>query len=462
MLLHPHIARVAIAGRRTPYAYNHGMVRWSVHAVVMALVLLGSSGEALRGREAVEPRSWPALYHEANTALAGGDAQAAVDAVERASRQAPPNHPYLLYAKVRAYAKAGRLADAFDALGLLAEKGIAADVLVAPAFEVLRDHERWPAWQEKLQALVAPAQHSVVAFRLNEPDFFPEAMTYDRGSRRFLIGSLYKRKVVVVDEITGRAADYATFREAGFFGVLGLEADNVRGALYVLSAADSTMQGYTSEADGQSFLHRLQLSSGRQVTRVAPPTAAGGHLLNDLVQAPDGTLYMTDSRAGVLYRWRPGSRALEPFVTIGSHVSPNGIAWSGDGRALYVAHLEGLSRVDLRTREVLPVGHSPALTLVGIDGLATYRGDLIAVQNGLPGLSRVMRLRLTPDGLNVRALDVLDANLPDHDMPTTGVVVADGFYYIANSQVRRFSAPGVPSAVETLQKPVIRRVNLVR
>lgn len=437
------------------------MPRWSSHVAVIALILLGASGERLRGRHGLEPRPWPALYDEANAALAGADAQVAVDAVERASRLAPPNHPYLLYAKVRAYAKAGRLGEAFDALGLLADKGIAADVLVSPAFEALRDHARWPEWQEKLQALVAPAEHSTIAFRLNEPDFFPEAMTYDRGSRRFLIGSLHKRKVVVVDEISGRAADYATFREAGFLSVLGLKADNVRGALYVLSAGDTTMQGYTTETDGQSFLHRLQLSSGRQVTRLSPPPTAGGHLLNDLVQAPDGTLYMTDSRAGTVYRWRPGTKAIEPFVTIGTYVHPNGITWSGDGRALYVAHLEGLSRVDLRTREVVPVGHPAALTLVGIDGLATYRGDLIAVQNGLPRLSRVVRLRLTPDGLNVRALDVLDANLPDHDMPTTGVVVGDGFYYIANSQLRRFTAPGVPGAIESLQKPVIRRVNLV-
>lgn len=436
------------------------MHRWSA-TVVVALVLLGGADEAVRGRETVEPRPWPALYDDAIAALAGSDTQLAVDAVERAARLAPPNHPYLLYAKLRAYTKANRLGDAFDALGLLADKGIAADVLVSPAFEVLRDHARWPEWQEKLQALVAPAERSAVAFRLNEPDLFPEAMTYDRGSRRFLVGSLHKRKVVAVDEITGRAADYATFREAGFFSVLGLEADNVRGALYVLSAGDPTMQGYSADLEGQSFVHRLQLSSGRQVNRLPPPAADRGHLLNDLVQAPDGTLYMTDSKAGLLYRWKPGTAALERFASIGAYVYPNGITWSGDGRALYVAHLEGLSRVDLRTREVVPVGHPSSMTLVGIDGLATHGGDLIAVQNGLPRLARVVRLRLTPDGLNVRALDVLDANLPDHDMPTTGVVVGDGFYYIANSQLRRFTAPGVPAAIETLQKPVIRRVNLV-
>ena len=282
------------------------------HAAVLALVLSGASSGALRGREALEPGPWSALYDEAVVALAGGDAQAAVDAVERAARRAPPNHPYLLYAKVRAYTKAGRADEAFTALGLLAEKGIAADVLVSPSFEALRDHGRWPEWQEKLQALVAPAQRSVVAFRLNEPDFFPDAMTYDRGSRRFLIGSLFKRKVVVVDEVSGRAVDYATSREAGFLGVRGLQADNQRGALYVLSAGGPEMQGYAAAEEGQSFLHRLQLSSGRQVTRTPPPPLAAGHLLDELVQAVDGTLYMTDARAGVLYRWRPGARAMEP------------------------------------------------------------------------------------------------------------------------------------------------------
>ncbi|BCS31246.1 hypothetical protein TBR22_A04460 [Luteitalea sp. TBR-22] len=412
-------------------------------------------------RAAADPTlPWVTLYEQALVALAGADVAAAVEAVARAARRAPPNHPFILHAQVHAAARAGRYDEAFAALGLLADKGIAADVLVSPSFEVLRDQPRWPEWQERLQALVAPAQHSVVAFRLNEPDFFPEAMTYDRGSRRFLVGSLYKRKVVVVDEVTGRAADYATSREAGFLGVRGLEADNTRGALYVLSAGGPEMQAYAPADEGQSYLHRLQLSSGRQVTRLAPPLAAGGHRLDEIVQAPDGALYMTDARAGVLYRWRPGTRALEPFVRLDPDLRPAGLAWSGDGRALYVAHLEGVSRVMLSTRAIEPVGHPASVTLVGIDGLATHKSDLVAVQNGLPGLSRVVRLRLTPDGLNVRALDVLDANLPDHDMPTAGVVVGDGFYYIANSQIRRFTAPGVPASMDTLQKPVIRRVNL--
>ncbi len=431
-------------------------------AVLAAVAVVATSLGVARARDATEPKPWPALYAAAVAALADGDSEAAVAAVERAARRAPPNHPYVLYAKVRAYAKAGRTGEAFTALGLLAEKGIAADVLVSPAFETLRDDPGWPDWQEKLQALVAPAQRSVVAFRLNEPDLFPTSMTYDRGSRRFLVGSLHKRKVVAVDEVTGRAADYATFREAGFLGVRGLEADNRRGALYVLTAGGPEVQGLTTADGDQSFLHRLQLSSGRQVSRAAPPAAASGHRLDALVQAPDGTMYMTDTRAGMVYRWRPGTRAIEPFVTIGADLRPRGLAWSGDGRALYVAHLEGLSRVTLANRAVTPVGHPAAVTLVGIDGLARHGDDLIAVQNGLPGLSRVVRLRLARDGINVRALDILDANLPDHDTPATGVVVGDGFYYIANSQQRRFAAPGLSSGVEGLHKPVIRRVNLAQ
>ena len=430
------------------------------HALACAaLLILVSSLDVTRANDA-EPRPWPAFYEDAMAALARDDADAALASVERASRLAPPNHPYVLYAQLRVYAKASRFTEAFGALSLLVDKGVASDVLVSPAFEPLREQERWAQWQPRLQALVAPTSRSVVAFRLNEPDFIPEAMTYDRGSRRFLIGSLHKRKVVVVDEVTSRVADYATFREAGFLSVLGLEADNRRGALYVLSAGGPEMQGYTAETDGQSFLHRLQLSSGRQVTRTPPP-GTGNHLLNDLVQAPDGTLYMTDSKAGAVYRLRAGAKDIEPFVTIGAHSYPNGIAWSGDRRALYVAHLEGLARLDLATRAMAPVGNPASVTLVGIDGLDTYGSDLIAVQNGLPGLSRVVRLRLTPDGLNVRALEVLDANLPDHDIPTTGVVVGDGYYYIANSQLRRFTAPGVAGPPESLQKPVIRRVNLV-
>lgn len=428
-------------------------------AVLALAAGLSRSLPAAQPAEAARP--WPAFFEDGMAALAREDVPEALSQFDAASRLAPPNHPLVLYAQTRAYTRAARLDDAFRSMSLLVDKGIAADLLVSPVFDPLRDDARWSGWQARIQALVAPVQHSVVAFRLNEPDFIPEAMTYDRGSRRFLVGSLHKRKVVVIDEVTGRTADYATWRESGFLSVLGLEADNTRGALYVLSAGGVEMQGYTPETDGQSFLHRLQLSSGRQVSRLAPPAAPGGHLLNALVQAADGLLYVTDSKAGKVYRWRPGARAIEPFVSLGTYVYPNGLAWSGDGRALYVAHLEGVSRIDMRTREVTPVGHPAAMTLVGIDGLSTFRGDLIAVQNGVPGLGRVVRLRLAADGLNVEAMEVLDANLPDHDMPTSGVVVGEGFYYIANSQLRRFIAPGVAGPADRLQKPVIRRINLV-
>lgn len=429
-------------------------------AALGSLVWLGCAAIVAHEVDPAETRPWPAFYDDALQALARNDVEAAIGAADRAARLAPPNHPFVLYAQLRAYTSAARYREAFDALSLLVEKGVAADVLVSPAFEALRDQPRWDDWQPRLQEIVAPASRSVVAFRLAEPDLIPDALTYDRGSRRFLIGSLHKRKVIAVDEVTGRAADYATFREAGFLSVRGLEADNRRGALYVLSAGGVEMQDYAAAVEDQSFLHRLQLSSGRQVTRLAPPAAAGGHQLRDLVQAPDGTLYVTDRRAGLVYRWTPRASALERFVSLGTYTSPTGLAWSGDGRALYVAHLEGLSRVDLRTRDVQPVGHPAAMTLVGIDGLDNHEGTLIAVQNGLPGLSRIVRLRLTPDGFNVQAMEVLDANLPDHDVPTAGVVVADGYYYVANSQRRRFTAPGVPGPAGTLQKPIIRRVNL--
>jgi hypothetical protein len=121
----------------------------------MALLGAGIPGRGrAAGAEGVS--SWVVLYEQALTALAGDDVAAAVEAVARAARRAPPNHPYILYAQVRAAVRAGRLDQAFGVLGLLAEKGIAADVLISPSFEAMRDDPRWPEWQEKLQALVAP------------------------------------------------------------------------------------------------------------------------------------------------------------------------------------------------------------------------------------------------------------------------------------------------------------------
>jgi hypothetical protein len=55
---------------------------------------------------------------------------------------------------------------------------------------------------------------------------------------------------------------------------------------------------------------------------------------------------------------------------------------------------------------------------------------------------------------------VLEINNPRFDIPTTGVIVGDEFYYVANSQLRAFNPDGSIFPSEKLREPVVLKTKL--
>jgi hypothetical protein len=72
--------------------------------------------------------------------------------------------------------------------------------------------------------------------------------------------------------------------------------------------------------------------------------------------------------------------------------------------------------------------------VIGIDGLCFYKQSLIGIQNvTYPVCINQYNLNSTFD--KIENANVLLADHPLFDTPTTGVVVNDWFYFIANSQM---------------------------
>ncbi|PYP81920.1 MAG: hypothetical protein DMD25_00810 [Gemmatimonadetes bacterium] len=150
-------------------------------------------------------------------------------------------------------------------------------------------------------------------------------------------------------------------------------------------------------------------------------------------------MFITDTEQGSVYRVPLDADSLELFLSPDPErfSDANGITLSGDDRALYVAFVEGIARIDLHTRAIIRLppprtGGSAA----AIDGLYWYRGSLIGVQH-LPGLEQVTRYDLAPDGRSIRHIDVLERADSLLRLPTTGAIVGTHFYYIADSQFDR-------------------------
>jgi hypothetical protein len=80
--------------------------------------------------------------------------------------------------------------------------------------------------------------------------------------------------------------------------------------------------------------------------------------------------------------------------------------------------------------------------MAAIDGLYFHHNSLIAIQNGWMA-HRVARFFLNPALDRVKRAEVLERGNPLFDVPTTGAVAGDTFYFIANSQLRYYGAKGI-------------------
>ena len=97
--------------------------------------------------------------------------------------------------------------------------------------------------------------------------------------------------------------------------------------------------------------------------------------------------------------------------------------------------------------------------LDGIDGLSADGGTLIAIQNGASP-RRILRLHLTPDGLAVARVEVLERANPDWGEPTLGTIVDDHLLYVADAQWERFGPGGAVTGEGPLRPTAIRILGL--
>lgn len=254
--------------------------------------------------------------------------------------------------------------------------------------------------------------HSSSVFKIAEGDLVPESMAYDPMSKLFYFGSTKKGKVIRCSS----SGDCGLFAD-GLGTVLGLKTD--RNALWILSNSDT-----------ESTLIHYDLASAAMVRSYSVPGSV--HEFNDLVIAPAGDVYLTDTRAGAVWHLANGSTDLTKLS--GRFEFANGIAVSPDGSLLYVSTFpDGITVLNLKNGVAIPIGRPANLCLAMIDGLYFHRGALIAIQNGFMS-PRVVRFNLTSDLRTIDRFEILERRNPLFEGVTTGVVAGSDFFYMANIQ----------------------------
>ena len=421
---------------------------------------------------AVLPLLLLSLAQSAPCADVGGCRQAALDAAARgdfetfhdlawrAAQKGRPNDPELMYLLARAQSLSGRPGDAIVMLRRLAQMGVRTDAKDNADFERVR---RLPAWPE-LEALLdsssaagpalsgpgagaaAPAgstspppptsrtnakpatapsytdapggrRGTENAMRLAATAMNPVGLAYDSASRRFVLGDGDGNKLMVADEVFNHVNDLIGAASAGFGRLSAVEIDTRRGDLWVTS----------SDGNGASSIHKLQLVSGRVLSQIALPAELEPIVVSDFAVADDGTLVLVDSRgARLLHVKSTGDRLDRPLAL---HLStPSSIAPANG--VTYVAHADGLSVIDTASGRVTSIQPAKGVSLTTLRRIRWARGGLIGIQEDATG-SRLVRIRLNSNRHRATAVEPLDGEVQSAGTALT--ISRDAAYYVANT-----------------------------
>ena len=428
---------------------------------MIALSLCMATPRCVIAQGAAKRESAGTLWESANRAAEAGELEKSRRLMARAVELAP-QHPAVLYGLARAAALAGRATPALSLLDRLAAMGFARFDTVDTAFRALAERPEFAPITERFAANRESIVRSDASFTVAGPDRIPENIAFDPEAKTFFVGSLSERTIVRVRP--GASPEPFAGPEAGLLRVVGMKVDTARGRLWVATwspVTDSMRLAAGFESDTR--LLAFDVESGRRLLTLVPRDSTRSHSFNDLVVTSIGDVYVTDNDEGSVYRVRAGADTLERFVRPdpSRFTRPNGIALSGDGAVLYVAFIEGIARVDLATRRVRYLSVPPTITTSSVDGLYWYNGDLVAVQMA-SAVERVARFVLDSTGSRVLRADVLERGHPAYRYPTTGVVVDDALYYIANPGWDRLKDDNTVLTADTPRPTVILRLPLQR
>lgn len=286
-------------------------------------------------------------------------------------------------------------------------------------------------------------QHTPQVFTtIPERDLVVEGIAYHSGSKTFYVGSINKRKIVKIQP-DGSVSDF----NSGSFEILGMKADKS----FLWACGNSSLQG----SIGISVLLQYDIATGALVKQFELRDSVR-HLFNDLVLT-DSHVFITDSDHATLYQVDKETGLLTEFMKEEDLNSCNGITVSSDERYLIVSTRRGLLRIEIASRKKLLLQH-PHYYCIGLDGIYFYNQSIIGIQN--VQYPEFINHYVLNDSLTmITQINTLLIGGSNVKIPTTGTIVGNNIFIIANSQLEHWDAANSTLIdTETLTEPKIMKV----
>ncbi len=350
-----------------------------------------------------------------------------------------PHVPILEYQLAEAYSLNNEKSKAFNSLIALQKKGLYFDLEKNKNFDNVSVHNVFDYIKQNMDANGQHFGGGVESFSIDKSfsGLLFESIAFDGNSQSFLMGSIRDGRIIKISASNGEISTLVNPTVGGINGpwaTLDIETDEKNDVMWVSSSAISQFGKVNGESAGLSGIFKYQLSTGKLLNAYKVPGNKKPTLFKDIHLTSKGDLYILGVINGVVLKLAKDSNDIALAFTAKTHKNLRSITSDETGEILYISDAEhGIVVVDIAQQKNGIFSNSETLSLVGITDLIYDDNGLIMIQSGFKP-ERVMRIVLNEDKVSIKNVLPIESSHPLFDSPSYGVVIGEGFYYIANSQ----------------------------
>ena len=358
-----------------------------------------------------------------------------------------PNIPIFQYQLAEAYSLNDDKTKAFNTLILLQKQGLYFDLENNKNFDNIKSFPVFNYIKENIDANGKHFGAGVESFNINKSfsGLLFESIAFDFNSQSFLMGSLRDGSVIKIAASNGDISRLVTATNGGIDGpwaALDLAVDEKNDVLWVASSAISQFGKVTKETAGLSGIFKYKLSTGELIKSFKLPGNKKPTLFKAMHLTSQGDLYILGAINNVVLKLAKDSDQISLVFSAKTHKNMRSITTDETGDILYFSDTEnGIVIINLSSQKTFAIESSEALNLIGITDLIYDDNGLVFIQNGFSP-ERVMRIELNTDKTSIKNIFPIESSHPAFDSPSYGVIVGDGLYYIANSQIPKTNIYG--------------------
>lgn len=326
-------------------------------------------------------------------------------------------------------------------LQALVAMGAKVDLAASDVFAPFLDIPELAVLARALHPSTRPASEATLLATLPR-DQWTEGIAIDPTTGMVYAGSLERHHILKIAP-DGTMSDFVRDDAARLPSLVGMAIDAERRHLWVAAGAGSDQPVAASPRSNGLFQYGLD--SGERIAEHLPDDDVDRQrLLNDLVVAPDGAVYVTESFESALWRLTPGGR-LHRWKVFPEMAYLNGVAIADDGSMLWAVAVEGLVWVDPATGDSGRVVGDAAFFAGMGDGMATFGEGLVLVQNEDFLGQRIASFTLDGTGQRITSAEVLPFDWPPGLLPYTLAVDEVQVVVVAAADLRLRGTPDAAS-----------------